>query len=110
MPTQLAQCWFPGLTISIVKYKYRIKYTEAILSNSTRNSYGLKLPRCRLRFKILICVIYYSYRHIFVPCDKAFVLQEEPGSVAEWLACWTQPKVEKDLADHATIFRRGGSH
>jgi len=45
----MAQCWFPGLTISnakiYIKYKIKIiykiyifpiKYTEAILSNSTR--------------------------------------------------------------------------
>jgi len=37
-PIQLAQCWFAGLAIfSLLKYKYifQIKYTEAILSNST---------------------------------------------------------------------------
>jgi len=38
MPMQLAQCWFPGLAISNAKiyYIFQIKYTEAILSNSTR--------------------------------------------------------------------------
>jgi len=39
VPIQLAQCWFPGLAVSNAKkYKYifQIKYTEAILSNSSR--------------------------------------------------------------------------
>jgi len=35
VPIQLAQCWFPGLAISD-KYIFQIKYTEAVLSNSTR--------------------------------------------------------------------------
>jgi len=37
---QLAQCWFPGLAIFMLRYKYmfffQIKHTEAILSNSPR--------------------------------------------------------------------------
>jgi len=36
---QLAQCWFIALANSYVKieiYFFQIKYTEAILSNSTR--------------------------------------------------------------------------
>jgi len=38
VPIQLAQCWFYGLAISNAKYHYifQIKYTEAVLSNSTR--------------------------------------------------------------------------
>ena len=39
VPIQSAQCWFPGLAISSAKiqiYIFQIKYTEAILSNSTR--------------------------------------------------------------------------
>jgi len=38
VPIQLAQCWFPGLAISNAKIYifFQIKYTEAILSNSTR--------------------------------------------------------------------------
>jgi len=37
VPIQLAQFRFPGLAIFTLKYKYifQIKYTEAILSNST---------------------------------------------------------------------------
>jgi len=40
VPIQLAQCWFPELAISYAKidayYFFQIKYTETILSNSTR--------------------------------------------------------------------------
>jgi len=38
VPIQLAQCWFPGPAISNAKIQiyFQIKYTEAILSNSTR--------------------------------------------------------------------------
>ena len=38
VPMQLAQCRFPGMAISNVKIltHFQIKYTEAILSNSTR--------------------------------------------------------------------------
>ena len=39
VPIQLAQCWFSGLAISQTKninILFQIKYTEAILSNSTR--------------------------------------------------------------------------
>ena len=47
VPTQLAQCRFPGLAISNAEIQtyFQRKYTEAILSpNSTQN--GLKLPKC----------------------------------------------------------------
>jgi len=38
VPIQLAQCWFPGLAISMLKqiYIFQIKYMESTLSNSTR--------------------------------------------------------------------------
>ena len=48
MLIQLAQCWFTGLTISIVKYKYRIKYTEAILSNSTRKLLWFEITKMQI--------------------------------------------------------------
>jgi len=43
VPIQLAQCWFPGLAISNAKNMniFFQKYTEAILSNSTRKLLGL---------------------------------------------------------------------
>jgi len=38
VPIQLAQCWFLGWPFPMLKYNYifQIKYTEAILSDSTR--------------------------------------------------------------------------
>jgi len=38
VPIQLAQCWFPKLADGHFQYEYifEIKYTEVILSNSTR--------------------------------------------------------------------------
>jgi len=36
VPIQLARCCFPGLDISNAKMYFPIKYTEAILTNSTR--------------------------------------------------------------------------
>jgi len=40
MPIQLAQCWFPACSwqFPVLLYKciFRIKYTDAILSNGTR--------------------------------------------------------------------------
>jgi len=38
VPIQLAQCWFPGLAISNAEIQicFQMKYTEAILSNSTQ--------------------------------------------------------------------------
>ena len=51
VPIQLAQCRFPGLAISNAKiliYFFPRKYTEAILSNSLVNCYGLKVSECCL--------------------------------------------------------------
>jgi len=45
-PTQLAQCRFPGLAISNAKmYFFQIKYTEAILSNSTQKLLWFELTK-----------------------------------------------------------------
>ena len=53
VPIQLTQCWFPGLFISMQKYKYifQIKYTEAILSNNTRKLLWFEIT------KMLIAVL-----------------------------------------------------
>ena len=50
VPIQLAQCRFPGPTISneIIHF-FQIKNTEVIISNSTWKL--LKLPKCWLQFK-----------------------------------------------------------
>jgi len=50
VPIQLAQCWFPRLAISNAKNIDRrpisqTKYTEAILSNSTRKLIWLEIAR-----------------------------------------------------------------
>jgi len=47
VPIQLAQCRFPGLATEMLKYQYisRIKYTEAILSNSTRKLYSFEITK-----------------------------------------------------------------
>jgi len=48
MSIQLAQCWLPGLRpFPMPKYKYifEIKYTEAILSNSTRKLLGFEISK-----------------------------------------------------------------
>jgi len=47
VPIQITQCWFPGLAIPMLKYKYffQIKYTEAILSNSTRKLLWFKITK-----------------------------------------------------------------
>jgi len=62
VPVQLAQCWFPRLAISMLKYKYiyQIKYTEAILSNSTRKLLWFeisKMPIAVLRNKFIVSFI-----------------------------------------------------
>jgi len=44
LPIQLWQRWFPGLAISNAKiYIFQIKYTKAILSNSTRKLLWLEI-------------------------------------------------------------------
>jgi len=54
VPIHLAQCRFPGLSIFSAKILTRIfemKHTEAILSKTLGNCYGLKLSKCCLWFK-----------------------------------------------------------
>jgi len=44
-------------------------YTEAILSNSTRKLLWFEISKMQIAVKkIISCVIYYNFRHIFVPC------------------------------------------
>jgi len=55
----------------MLKYKYifQIKYTEAILSNSTRKLLWFEITKMLIAVKKLIyCVIYYIFWHTFVPC------------------------------------------
>ena len=81
-PIQLAQCWFPGLAISnvkILKYIFfQIKYTEALSSNSTRKLlwfWNYQNADRSLRKKY--CVIYYNFRHIFVPYFCRYCMRKQ---------------------------------
>ena len=56
----------------MLKYKYilQIKYTEAILSNSTQKLLWfeiIKMLIAVLKSKFIYCVVYYNFRHTFVP-------------------------------------------
>ena len=59
--------WVPMLKY---KYIYQIKYTEAILSNSTRKLLWFEITK--MSIAVLKCknysVIYYNFQHTFVPC------------------------------------------
>jgi len=72
VPIQLAQCRFFGLAISDAKILtdfFQIKYTEAILSNSTRKLSWLEITKMLIAvWKWIYCVIWYNCRPIFVPC------------------------------------------
>jgi len=81
-PIQLAQCCFPGLAISnvkILKYIFfQIKYTEALSSNSTRKLlwfWNYQNADRSLRKKY--CVIYYNFRHIFVPYFCRYCMRKQ---------------------------------
>jgi len=73
VPTQLAQCWFPGLwPFTMLKYLInifsKIKYAEAVLSHSTRKV---------LRFEIgemLIAVSKNKFTVLFIIISDTFVL------------------------------------
>jgi len=55
VPIQLAQCWFPGLAISNAKIKNIFKkYTEAILSNSTRKLFWFEISKMLIVLFIII--------------------------------------------------------
>ena len=53
----------------MLKYKYifQIKYTEAILSTSTRKLLWFEITKTLIVVKKIYCVIYYNFRHTFVP-------------------------------------------
>ena len=57
-------------------YILKIKYTEAILSNSTRKLLWFEITNMliavkKIKFIVLfiINIIYYNFRHTFVPCS-----------------------------------------
>jgi len=70
-PVQLAQCWFPGLAVSSAKIQtyFKIKCTQAILSNSTRKLSWLEISKKLIAGvnNEIYCVIYYNFRHTLVP-------------------------------------------
>jgi len=68
VPIQLAQCRFPRLAISDAKYKYifQIKYTEAILSNSTRKLLWFEISKMltavlKIKFIVLFIIIFGTF-------------------------------------------------
>ena len=72
VPIQLTQCRFPGLAISHAKiliYFFKSNIRKQFYQTTLGNCYGLKLPKnadCSLR-KQIDCVVYYNFRHTFVP-------------------------------------------
>jgi len=68
VPTPLAQCWFPALAIFNAEYKYifQMKYTEAILSNSTRKLLWFENETTK-NLNASYCVSYYNFRHTSGP-------------------------------------------
>jgi len=59
-----------GLTISdaeIQMYFFEIKYTEAILSNSSRKPLWFEITKMLIAVLAKKCVIYYTFRHTCVP-------------------------------------------
>jgi len=71
VPIQLSQCRFLGLAISkaeILIY-FQIKYTEPILSNSTRKLLWFEIAKMMVAvYEKNYCVVYYNFRHTFVAC------------------------------------------
>jgi len=60
-----------GWPFSMLKYKYifQIKYTEVILSNSTRKLLWFEITKMLIVVQKNYCVIYDNFRHTFVPCN-----------------------------------------
>ena len=49
------------------KYIFQIKYTEAILSNTTQKLLWFEIIKMLTEVKNIYCVIYFKFRHTFVP-------------------------------------------
>jgi len=121
----------------MLKYKYiiRIKYTEAISSNSIGNRYGLKLAKCWLQFKkkykfiVSFVIIFGAYVHspcasksgiCFKKCvsqsrtSLTLGLHADACFVRAYIAC--KPRYTAASASHAygtsvvLISRAGGGH
>ena len=72
MPTQLAQCWFPGLwPFTMLKYLInifsKIKYAEAVLSHSTRKVLRFEIGEMLIavskknKFTVLFIIIFGTF-------------------------------------------------
>jgi len=77
-----------GWSFPVLKYKYiffQIKYTETILSNSSRKLLWFEITKMLIAVQKhnLLC-FYYKFRHTFVPYWLP------GGSVAEWLPTQAQ--------------------
>jgi len=88
VPIQLAQCRFPGLAISNAKiriYFFQIKYTEGILSNSTRKLLWFEITKMLIAV-LNYCAIYYNFLHTFVRCVDfcCYVLPMGMGSRVQY--------------------------
>ena len=49
------------------KYIFQIKYTEAILSNTIQKLLWFEITKMLTEVKKIYCVIYFKFRHTFVP-------------------------------------------
>ena len=71
-----------GRSFPMLKYKYifQIRYTVAILSNSTRKMLWFEITKMLIAGLKQTCVIYYDFRHTFVPCMR-FVCETQRWDV-----------------------------
>jgi len=53
------------------KHIFQVIYTEAILSNSTRELFWFEITEMLIAVLKHKCVTYYNYRHTFVPYTNA---------------------------------------
>jgi len=98
-PIQLAQCWFLGLAICNAKkiniYFFQIKYTQTVLSISTGKLLWFWKMLIAIK-KQIYCVIYYDFRHTFVPYTKLI------PCISSWATWCSEPTAtQDDTSDHA---------
>ena len=77
-----------GWPFPMINYKYifQIKHTVAILPNSTRKLLWFEISKMLIAVKkIIYCVVYYNFRHTFVPC-RVLVSKLVSFSVAKVLS------------------------
>ena len=69
------------------KHIFQVIYTEAILSNSTRELFWFEITEMLIAVLKHKCVTYYNYRHTFVPYTNA---ERIAWLAAEKLCKWRQ--------------------